>query len=809
MMFVRVAVNIPSDRTFLYAVPPKFEPVMAVGKRVLVPFGGKTLTGYALEVTPVAEIEQVKDILDVLDADPLFDSRDMTFFLWASDYYLYPLGKALTEILPAGINVSGRRWVSPAAREGADADGDLSEFQRRMVELLKNFPEGLPEERLKMELGRARSGRDLRALEAKGLVTVTDRVGKSAVAPRTEKMVMLNPASSRDVKLTPRQQRIVDFLARTGPASAAVIGKLFENASPVIKSLEKKGILSIYKQDAWRRPVPDAPIGVSNRDILLNADQQAALSEISRGLAGGRFAPYLLHGVTGSGKTEVYLQAIAEVLKDDGGVMCLAPEIALTPQLFSRFMQRFPDEEIALMHSGVSNSVRYDQWRRICRGDVRIVIGARSAIFAPVRNLRLIIVDEEHDGSYKQDERMRYSARDLAIVKARQQGAVAVLGTATPSIQSYFNAKAGKYGYLRLPQRVADRPLPAVEIVDMKTQKDEKGRSPVLSRLLMQAIDETLRARRQTLLFLNRRGFNTFLFCPDCGHVFRCLNCSVSLSHHAAEGKLKCHYCDLAVPVPLACPACGGSRISSYGVGTERVEAEVKKAFPHARVARMDSDTTATGGAHGRILQSLERFEIDILVGTQMITKGHDFPHVTLVGVISADGALNMPDFRAAEKTFQILTQVAGRGGRGEDPGRVVIQTFNPDQSAILRAREHDDEGFYADELPIRRSLSYPPFSRMINLQMSSLDREKGGESVGRIAEYARLRNRDAPKTARVEIIGPAEAPIARIRGRHRWQMLLLGKESRALHGLVRAILAGGKQGNLEIKVDVDPLNFM
>ena len=808
MMFVRVAVNIPSDRTFLYAVPEHLEPPMAVGKRVLVPFGGKAMTGYVLEATSVSDIEQIKDIIDVLDEEPLFDEGDLKFFRWASDYYHYPLGKALTEILPAGINVQGQRWVLPEARDDADAGGDLSEDQQQVVSLLRKFPEGLPEERLRKELGRKDIRRDIRALEAKGLATVTDRIRKSTVAPRTEKIIFLNPEASRNVKLTPRQQRVVDFLEQAGPVSSAVIGKIFDQVPSVLRSLEKKGILSIHTQDAWRRPGEGARIGVSNREIMLNRDQQSVLLEIRRGLAGGRFAPYLLHGVTGSGKTEVYLQAIAEVLKGDGGAMCLAPEIALTPQLFSRFMQRFPDQEIALMHSGVSNSARYDQWRRIRRGDLRIVIGARSAVFAPVRNLRLIIVDEEHDGSYKQDDRMRYHARDLAIVKGSQQDATVILGTATPSMQSYFNSKEKKYRYLRLPQRVEDRPLPVVEIVDMKTQKDEKGRSPVLSRRLTQAIDETLHARRQTLLFLNRRGFNTFLFCADCGHVFRCLNCSVSLSHHAAEGKLKCHYCDLAIEIPRLCPACRGSRIHSYGVGTERVEAEVKKAFPQARVARMDSDTTAARGAHARLLQSLERFEIDILVGTQMITKGHDFPHVTLVGVISADGAMNLPDFRAAEKTFQILTQVAGRGGRGDDPGKVIIQTFNPDHYAVRRAREHDDEGFYAEELPIRRSLSYPPFSRMINLQMSSLDREKGREGAGRIAAFARSRLPDAA-ASQIDIIGPAEAPIARIRGRHRWQLLLLGRESRALHVLIKDLLAEAKQKDLEIKVDVDPVNFM
>jgi len=385
---------------------------------------------------------------------------------------------------------------------------------------------------------------------------------------------------------------------------------------------------------------------------------------------------------------------------------------------------------------------------------------------------------------------------------------VVILGTATPSVQSYFNSRQKKYRYLRLPQRVEDRPLPAVEIVDMKTQKDEKGKPPILSRPLMHALEETLNAHRQSLLFLNRRGFNSYLFCLDCGHVFRCLNCSVSLNHHAAEGKLKCHYCDLAIDIPRQCPGCQGQSIQSYGVGTERLEAEVKKFFPRARVARMDSDTMVASGAHGRILQALERFEVDILVGTQMITKGHDFPLVTLVGVISADTVMNMPDFRAAEKTFQILTQVAGRGGRGDFPGKVVIQTFNPSHYAIQRARDHDAEGFYEDELPLRESLSWPPFSRMINLQISSLNKEKVKEGAGKIAAFARAWYQGVPD-AGIDVLGPAEAPIARIKGRHRWQLLLMGKDSQALHALVRDILAGTKQQDLDIKVDVDAMNFM
>lgn len=808
-MFVRVAVNIPAHRLFSYTVPGHLLNEIAVGKRVLVPFGRKKMTGYVLEVTTVAGADQLKEILDVLDTEPLFDEGDLKFFQWAADYYLYPLGRALTEIMPGGINIRSQRWVSPASAVSTDDGGDSSGIQRQILDLLRTVPTGLTEERLKKELGPKKIASAIRILESKGLVIVDDRIRRPAVSPKTDRMVSLNPERLSGIRLTEHQRRIVDFLGHTGPVSAAVIGKIFNNAPSVLRRLERKKLLSVCARDAWRHAGENPRVGIQGREVLLNPDQQAALREIRQSIADACYTPYLLHGVTGSGKTEVYLQAIAEVLRNQGGAICLAPEIALTPQLFSRFTERFPDQEMALMHSGLSAGIRYDQWRRIRKGDVRVVIGARSAVFAPVRNLRLIIVDEEHDVSYKQDDRMRYNARDLAIVRARQHNATVILGTATPSLQSYLNSLLKKYRLLRLPQRVEDRPLPAVEIVDMRMQQDDKGGARILSQPLMQALTETMKSGRQSLLFLNRRGFNPFLFCVQCGHVLQCLNCSVSLNHHAAEGKLKCHYCDLALDIPDRCPVCRGRRIQSYGVGTERLEEEVRKAFPLARVARMDSDTTAARGAHGRILQSLERFEIDILVGTQMITKGHDFPNVTLVGVISADTAMNIPDFRAAEKIFQIMTQVSGRGGRGDVPGKVVIQTFNPGHYAIQRAKDHDVEGFCRDEMNIRRPLSWPPFSRMINLQMSSLNRDEGRQAAARIAEYARTCRQGIQAETRIDIMGPAEAPVAKIKGRHRWQLMFMGKDSQTLHKLVKDILAGRKQKGLDIKVDVDPMNFM
>jgi primosomal protein N' (replication factor Y) (superfamily II helicase) len=416
-------------------------------------------------------------------------------------------------------------------------------------------------------------------------------------------------------------------------------------------------------------------------------------------------------------------------------------------------------------------------------------------------------VDEEHDPSYKQDGRLRYNARDLALVRGRFSRATVILGSATPAVQSYFHASEGRYLYLTLPARIDDRPLPRVEVVDLRTERDEQGRTPLLSRSLIEAIRETLTGGKQTLLFLNRRGFHTYLFCPNCGHVFSCPNCDFTLTHHSSAGVLKCHHCDFTSAVAALCPTCQGS-VRSFGAGTERVEEEVRKWFPEARVVRMDSDTTSRKGEAERILRALDRNEIDILVGTQMITKGHDFPGITLVGVVAADASLNIPDFRAAERTFQILTQVSGRSGRGETPGRVVIQTFNPGHYTIRRAQEHDYAGFYAAEIPLRRELGYPPFSRLVGLHFSCLNREEGKKAAIEIGANAR-KLAAALAGGKMDVIGPAESPLARIRGRYRWQLLLRGKENRTLLLLAQRLLEGAGRAGLEIQVDVDPVNFM
>ncbi|CAM4319735.1 primosomal protein N' [Corallococcus exiguus] len=546
---------------------------------------------------------------------------------------------------------------------------------------------------------------------------------------------------------------------------------------------------------------------VQNRPDRLTPEQALAVKELQGAVDAGGFQPYLLHGVTGSGKTEVYLRAVEHTLARGLGSLVLVPEIALTPQLVGRFRSRFGGD-VAVLHSGLKDRERLFHWQALRKGTVKIAVGVRSAVFAPVEHLGLIVVDEEHDPSFKQDEKLRYQARDLAVVRGKQASAVVVLGSATPSLETLQNTRSGRYKLIELKNRVDDRPMPTISLVDLRVERPREGQvteeAPILSPQMLQAMEETVAKGQQVILFLNRRGHSTILLCEVCGLSLKCQDCDVCMTHHRSQNRVVCHYCGVAFPVPDSCRECTGPLLK-LGIGTERVEAEVLERMPHARVARLDRDSATSAEKLTELLASFARRELDVLVGTQMVAKGHDFPGVTLVCVVMADTSLAIPDFRAAERTFHLLTQVAGRAGRGKDPGRVLVQTYNPDAEPVKRMLAHDFDGFSKQELEWRKALAYPPFARMASVR---LEGEHPEQTAGVARFLGNLVGRHMPPaSAGVRLLGPALAPIARIRGKTRWQLLLKAPTHAALAPLLarlEAALADVPNG-VKVVIDVDP----
>jgi primosomal protein N' (replication factor Y) len=632
-------------------------------------------------------------------------------------------------------------------------------------------------------------------------------------------VVVSNPAASIP---DGRGREVFDELQRRRKIPLKSLMRKFTgaNVSLLLDDLVSCGAVEI--REGWRgkRAKIDAPeqIGVHRRTDpwQLNAEQETALEAIRQRVERGGFETFLLFGITGSGKTEIYLRALEVAQKQRKRSLILVPEIALTPQLLNRIRARFP-EQVGVLHSGLSPAERRRQWWRLARGDVTVAVGTRSAVFAPIPELGLIIVDEEHDSSYKQEEGLRYHARDLAIVRGQSLGCAVVLGSATPSLESFHNSGEKRYRLLELTRRVAERSLPEVECVDLRPtaqalwEREDSGGVLMFSPALKDAIKENHRRGHQTLLFLNRRGFANFLQCRLCGFVIRCPHCTVTLTFHLRQRRVKCHHCGFQKLSEDCCPECGNSTLSPLGVGTEQVEQELAKLIPQARIARMDRDTTQRRGSHEQLLKQWEKGQIEILVGTQMIAKGHDVAGVTLVGVLLADLSLNVPDFRAGERTFQLLSQVAGRAGRGDDPGHVIVQTFDPHHYALRSVVTHDYRGFFRSEIEFRRALNYPPFARLALLRLDGVKAAEVERSAGLLG--ARLREatmRTGSGADAIQILGPASAPIERLRGRYRYQILLKGKPSARVLDLARraqSLFAGPR--SIRLRVDVDPQNML
>ncbi|MDD2365285.1 MAG: primosomal protein N' [Desulfuromonadaceae bacterium] len=738
---IEVAIPLYLDRTFHYLLPEQLSGQAVSGRRALLPFGRRKLTGYILGAVAESEVTNLKEIIEILDSEPLWTHQEMEFFRWISSYYQHPLGEVIRTALPTGINIQSRK------------------------------------------------GSVLEAGEMSG--------GKSV---RSEKFY--TPVKSVELTKKPSSKalEILSVIKGGAAVSAGELRKRFGVCSAQLKRLLDLGLIRAEDREVYRDPFKNSRV-VRDSHRALHTHQKNALEAISSELDKREFSPFLLYGVTGSGKTEVYLQAISHALALKLNALVLVPEIALTPQLTGRFQARFGGG-IAILHSGLSDGERYDEWRRIRRGEARIVIGARSAVFAPLANIGIIIVDEEHEASFKQSDGLRYNARDLSLVRGRMEKSVVVLGSATPLVTSIHAAGAGRLRLLELPERVEGRPMPHVDLVATKGAKE------AISEKLSAYLAETFKLKQQSIVFLNRRGYATFLVCTDCGKPLSCPNCSVTLTYHRQRGQSLCHYCDYSVPAPGSCPSCSGTTLEEFGTGTEKLEHLLMEMLPTAHILRMDSDTTSGKGSHERLLNRMHDGSSDILVGTQMIAKGHDFPGVTLVGVINAESSLGMPDFRASERTFQLLSQVIGRAGRGEDSGRVVIQASDIEHYAIRAAAEHNAADFYRQELEFRGEAGYPPFTFLAAFAISGLSESAVSEQADITARL--LSQIKSNLKVRLEILGPAPSPVYRLRNRFRRQILLKATSRNDLHKLLSVWRQkSALPSSVRIAVDIDPVDMM
>ncbi|MFC1904614.1 primosomal protein N' [Chloroflexota bacterium] len=788
MEYAEVSVNSPvaQRRAFSYAIPSGLS--IDIGQAVWVPFGDKLLQGIVLELTRYPAVEETREITGVIEPTPVLSPTRIRLARWISEYYLSPLFDAVALMLPPGFERNALTFISPILRDHDTPS--LTPAQRNALELVRGRGKVSLRE-LEKKYGSRQARLIISQLVAQGLVARSYELEKLKVKPKIVLYLRLNVGIDKTQREATRlregranqQATLLDFLAQQSePVSLAEARQRTRCSKAVIDALVSKGLVSLESVEVRREPLSYQHITLSN-PLTLTTAQKSAFESIRSSLlqgANGRASPavFLLHGVTGSGKTEVYLQALAEAVKLGKRGIVLVPEISLTPQTIERFASRFP-QKVAVLHSKLSLGEQFDEWQRIRDGEFDVVIGPRSAIFAPQPDLGLIVIDEEHEWTYKQtDKSPCYHTREVAIKMAELTGAVVVLGSATPDVETFYCAQMGDYQLLQLPERVTPdegASLPPVEVVDLRDELKAGNRS-IFSRSLSQAIAKAVANREQVILFLNRRGGATFVQCRDCGFVLQCRRCDVAFTHHLAEDVLVCHHCNYKMPVPQVCPHCLSRRIKFLGIGTQKLEQEAGYAFPRARLLRWDADITRQKHAHEEILGRFRAHEADILIGTQMLAKGLDLPLITLVGVVSADTALNLPDFRAGERTFQLLSQVAGRAGRGPLGGRVIIQTYSPEHYAIEAAARHDYALFYEREIAYRRQLHNPPFARLALLVYTHTNEALCQTEAERMRRLL-IEERDSRGVANLSLIGPAPAFVHRLRGRFRWQLILRGVE--------------------------------
>ncbi len=803
-MYAKVIVDIPAlslDKAFDYKVPENYQLFIQVGMRVLVPFGKRKIQGIVWQLTNETDVEQVKTIAELLDPYPVLTNELLRLGEWLAKETTCFLSSAYGAMIPSAIRAKPKKMIQRQVKKEQLPPVLQAVFANKQSVLWKELPkEAAFLSTLKQEIERGHVVVDYvlkNKTEKKTILCV--RLVKTYTDEEIAKSI--HPSAKKQRKMLEWLQErsaedwvpVKDVLAQTNTSMS------------VVHTLVEKGFLQKEKREIYRDPYEHRNFEVTTA-LSLTSDQARVLTDIEKAITEEKARTYLLRGVTGSGKTEVYLQAIEHVLQKGKEAIVLVPEISLTPQMVERFKGRF-GSLVAVLHSALSQGEKYDEWRKILKKEVKVVVGARSAVFAPFENIGLIVIDEEHESSYKQEDHPRYHARDVAIWRGKYHRAPVLLGSATPSLESYARAMRNVYQLLELPSRVNRLPLPHVDIIDMRQELKKGNRTP-FSETLFQKMKERLEKKEQTVLFLNRRGFSTFVMCRTCGYTAECPHCEITLTYHHTGRLLKCHYCGHEEPLITTCPACSSEQIRFFGTGTQKVEAELTKLLPEAKVIRMDVDTTSKKGSHEKLLQAFGKKEADILLGTQMIAKGLDFPDITLVGVLAADTLLHLPDFRAAERTFQLLTQVSGRAGREKRPGEVVIQTYSPDHYSIQHAKSHDYIQFAQREMYQRKETGYPPYYYMTLITVAHEDVMKTMKTAENIAKF--LRHQLSSET---KVLGPTVSPIARIKDRYRYQCMIKYRNEPSLKQTLGKILQHYQQEiereHLLISIDNNPQMFM
>ncbi len=840
--FASVALPVSLEREFTYLIPPDLESAIQVGVRVIVPFGRQVATGLIVGLPEATQVQGLKPIRDVIDGAPVVTDELLQLCRWVAQYYLAPLGDVLRAAIPHGSSATSKRLVRPTTDLTEERVSEVQRSAPKRAVLLAAILERGP--MLSSDLQKAAGLKSVNTvllqLEREGLVTTDDVLPRPKVKPKLQDIVLLDRIdrhllSQARLDLSPRKKKaaaVLDAVAAqldlgSEDIPATDLLRLAGAAGAALKEFVISGLLPVERREVTRLGV-DYGTEEQSRHIVLNDAQKSALGAIATAVDAATARTFLLHGVTGSGKTQVYIEAIRHCLERGKTAIVLVPEIALTPQMVRRFKTHFADR-VGVVHSRMSPGERHDVWRQARCAQISVVIGPRSAVFAPLVSVGLIVVDEEHESSYKQyDAVPRYHARDVAIVRGVQNSAVVVLGSATPSAESYQNATTGKYTLLEMPQRIDAVPMPEITIVDMTAERKkayanlkallkvaDRGKvqqftQSSISSVLCEQIEDRLSRHEGIILLQNRRGFAPFVECPDCGYTERCENCNVTLTYHLVQKHLRCHYCGLVREPHELCPQCGGSNIRMLGVGTQRVEQDLAMLFPAAKVVRMDLDTTARKGAHDRILTQFGSGDADILLGTQMVAKGLDFARVTLVGVISADTQMLLPDFRSTERTFQLLTQVAGRAGRSTLKGEVIIQTYQPKHYSLQHVVDHDFGTFYREEIETRKDLDYPPFSRLMLVETKGKDERRVQHLAEDVGAYLKR------SEGMFKVLGPAPALIGKINNFYRWHIIVKSlKQADQTGAAARQALRaatedlGRKYADVKLIIDVDPVGLM